>query len=154
MKFFLMLMISLNVFAQEEWDQKTIDEGKRLLKVMGCNDCHTPQYFEKNGEVPEDQALTGNNVGFKGPWGVSYPTNLRLLVRSFKKESFITYVRNKNYLPPMPGVNIKHMTDDELEAMFAYLKTAGPAGKKAPANLKPGQKPTTPYIYFVPVSDK
>lgn len=153
MKFLLLFMISLGAYAQETWNKETIEEGKRLLKVMGCNDCHTPMYGEKNGDVPEKDWLTGSDVGFKGPWGTSYPSNLRILVQSFKEPSFIKYVRNRKYLPPMPGYNIKDMTDEELGAMFAYLKTAGPAGKKAPENLKPNEKPKTPFIYFVPVKE-
>jgi hypothetical protein len=40
-------------------------------------------------------------VGFKGPWGVSYPTNLRLSVQRMSEEQWLTYARAPR-LPPMP----------------------------------------------------
>jgi mono/diheme cytochrome c family protein len=56
-----------------------IDAGRYLVKIGGCNDCHTPGFAMTNGASPaEPEWLTGDGVGFSGPWGVSYPANLRL----------------------------------------------------------------------------
>lgn len=153
MKYLLILVLMTSAYANEVWDHKLIEEGRRIVKITGCNDCHTPMYGERNGNIPEIDWLVGSTVGFKGPWGTTYPSNLRLLVKSFKEKSLIHYVRNKKYLPPMPGYIFKDMTDQELKAMYAFISYLGPAGTVAPVYLPPTEKPSTSYIYFMPVKD-
>ena len=45
-----------------------IDAGRYLVKIGGCNDCHTPGYVEKlmmTGQaMPESDWLQGGDVGF------------------------------------------------------------------------------------------
>lgn len=148
MKFLMLVLFAATAFANP------VEEGRRMVKLAGCNDCHTPRYGEMNGEVPEKDWLTGVPVGFKGPWGTSYPSNLRTMVQTFKEKPFIKHVRTRKYLPPMPGYVFAAMTDKEIGAIYAYLKHLGPAGDKTPVNLPPNQNPKGPYIYFVPVVDK
>ena len=47
--------------------------GRYLVQIGGCNDCHTPGYAMSGGKVPEKQWLTGDAVGWNGPWGTTYP---------------------------------------------------------------------------------
>lgn len=53
---------------------------KYLVQIGGCNDCHTPGYPQTGGNVPLPQWLTGVPVGYRGPWGTTYASNLRLYV--------------------------------------------------------------------------
>ena len=46
-----------------------VERGKYLVVVTGCNDCHTAGYLFSQGDVPEEEWLTGNPVGWRGPWG-------------------------------------------------------------------------------------
>ena len=55
-----------------------IEHGSYLVTVGGCNDCHTAGYAESAGEVPESDWLQGDSLGWQGPWGTTYATNLRL----------------------------------------------------------------------------
>jgi hypothetical protein len=48
----------------------------------------------------------------------------------------------------MPWFNLRAMSDDELGAIHAYLKSAGPAGQPAPAYVPPGQVPKAPFIQW------
>ena len=50
----------------------------------------------------------------------------------------------------MPWFNLKEMSDDDLKAVYAYVRSLGPAGVAAPAYVAPGGKVTTPYFVFVP----
>ena len=59
-----------------------IRHGRYLIQTTGCNDCHTPGYMQKDGQVPESEWLTGDAMGWQGPWGTTYPANLRLLAHS------------------------------------------------------------------------
>src|SRR5262245_33528136 len=44
------------------------DRGRYLVKITGCNDCHTPGYAQTGGKIPEKDWLTGSSLGFRGPW--------------------------------------------------------------------------------------
>src|SRR4051794_1557083 len=59
------------------------DVGRYLIKIAGCNDCHSPGGME-NKLGPESDWLTGSPLGFNGPWGTSYAPNLRLKIGPYK----------------------------------------------------------------------
>ena len=128
-----------------------VEAGRYIVKLGGGNDCHTPMFAMKDGKVPESEWLTGDMVGFRGPWGTSYPSNLRLFVQSFKEDDFVQMTRNRNSRPPMPWPSLHAMSDKDLRAVYAYIKALGPAGKPAPEYVPPTEEPKTPYLNFVPV---
>src|SRR5262249_60615505 len=78
--------------------------GKYLVVIAGCNDCHTPGYTASAGKVEERLWLTGDQLGWRGPWGTTYASNLRLLVKDMSAGQFWKYARNE-FPPPMPWVN-------------------------------------------------
>src|SRR5258708_15062909 len=61
-----------------ESDTREIERGRYLVKISGCNDCHTAGYAAAGGEIPESQWLLGNTLGWRGPWGTKDPAHLRL----------------------------------------------------------------------------
>ena len=127
--------------------------GKYLVTIGGCNDCHTPGYMEKGPAVPENQWLTGVPVGFQGPWGTTYPANLRLVVKDMTEAQWVQHARQER-MPPMPWFNLAKMTDADLQAVYAYIRSLGAPGERAPAYVAPGGKVNTPYFVFVPVVDQ
>ena len=127
--------------------------GKYLVTIGGCNDCHTPGYMEKGPAVPENQWLTGVPVGFQGPWGTTYPANLRLVVKDMTEAQWVQHARQER-MPPMPWFNLARMTDADLKAVYAYIRSLGAPGERAPAYVAPGGKVNTPYFVFVPVVDQ
>lgn len=131
-------------------DAATVERGRYLVGISGCNDCHTAGYAETGGNVPEAQRLTGVPVGFSGPWGTSYPSNLRLVAQQITSDEQWLAVARTPRRPPMPWFALRDMSDADLKAIYAYLRSLGPAGGPAPAAVAPGQAPTTPYIVFVP----
>ena len=142
---------SVATAADRAADKRQIERGRYLAIVGGCNDCHTPNYPERNGKVPESEWLTGNVVGFQGPWGTTYPANLRLLAQAMTEAQWIARARAP-MRPPMPWFNLARMTDDDLRALHRYLRDLGPKGEPAPAYAQPGAAVKTPYINFVPVT--
>jgi cytochrome c553 len=84
-----------------------------------------------------------------GPWGASYSANLTgdaTGVRDWTEENFIRCIREGKYkglpngrplLPPMPWGNFKNLTDDDLKAILAYLKSVNPVKNvvQAPKSL-------------------
>jgi mono/diheme cytochrome c family protein len=128
-----------------------IEAGRYLVKIGGCNDCHTPGFAMTNGASPaEDDWLTGDAVGFSGPWGVSYPSNLRLSFQNMTEDQFLELSRAGEGRPPMPWPSLKAMSDKDLKAIYAYINALGPKGEPAPAALSPGVAPDRPHIPFVP----
>lgn len=149
-----LLLIALNggtvALADDKTpDNKVIEHGRYLVTVSGCNDCHTPGYMEHGGAVPESEWLTGSPVGFQGPWGTTYPANLRLVAQSIPREQWVEHAR-KSTRPPMPWFNLRNMTDGDLLAMYDFIRSLGPKGEPAPAFAPPGQQVATPYFEFVP----
>jgi len=77
-----------------------VTRGAYLVKIMGCNDCHTPWKMGPQGPEPDmSRMLSGHpenfkvpppaelpdgwvmataatNTAFAGPWGISYTANL------------------------------------------------------------------------------
>lgn len=124
--------------------------GKYLVELGGCNDCHTPGWSQSGGKIPTSRWLTGNKVGFRGPWGTSYPANLRLCVRHMSQKQWAAMFRTRTKYPPMPWSDLRKLHKRDLKDMYAFIKSLGPRGEAAPAWVPPGRKPRTPYILFVP----
>jgi hypothetical protein len=125
------------------------DAGRYLAYLGGCHDCHTAGWIETGGQVPEAERLAGNRVGWRGPWGTTYPPNLRLTVQSMTEDAWVEMFRTRTERPPMPWVNFRHKSDRDLLALYRYIKSLGPAGEPAPPYLPPDQAPNPPYFDLV-----
>jgi mono/diheme cytochrome c family protein len=101
--------------------------------------------------VPEEPWLvttTATTTAWSGPWGVSFTANLtpdaetglgRWTFRNFK-DTIRTgrhMGRGRPILPPMPIPMYKHMTDEDLEAVFSYLRTIPAIKNRVPEPLPP-----------------
>ncbi|TJY59744.1 cytochrome c [Sinimarinibacterium sp. CAU 1509] len=135
--------------APQHTDAERLARGRYLIVAAGCNDCHTPGYAPSGGQVPDQQWLTGDVVGFQGPWGTSYPSNLRLSLSRLDEQQWLSRARSP-MLPPMPAPSLKAMTDDDLLAIYAFIRSLGASGEPAPTAAAPGVQVTTPYIEFTP----
>lgn len=122
------------------------ERGRYLVQIAGCNDCHTPGYLANAGQVDEAQWLTGDTLGWRGPWGTTYATNLRLYMAPLSEQEWLLLARSKTPRPPMPWFNLRAMTDADLAAIYQYIKAAGPAGQPAPDYLPPDQTPPMPFV--------
>jgi mono/diheme cytochrome c family protein len=129
-------------------DKSLIDRGRYLVKIAGCNDCHTPGYLPSEGKVDEKLWLTGDGFGWRGPWGTTYATNLRLFVADMSQAQWMQYLGTMRPRPPMPYFNVQAMNERDRKALYAYLKAMGPAGQPAPAWVPPGKQPPQPYAQF------
>jgi mono/diheme cytochrome c family protein len=134
--------------ASDKGKTDMIERGRYLVKIAGCNDCHTQDYAPKGGRVPEQQWLTGDTLGWRGPWGTTYPTNLRLYLATMSEDEWLRKARTLSARPPMPWFAVRDMTEQDLRAIYRYVRVLGPAGKPAPAFVPPEREPNGPVIAF------
>lgn len=134
--------------ANKGRDTAAVERGRYLIKIAGCNDCHTAGYLASGGKVDEKLWLTGDNFGWRGPWGTTYGLNLRLYTQNMTEAQWLERIRTMQPRPPMPAFNLQAMNERDLKAIYAYLKAAGPAGQPAPAWVPPGKEPPQPYALF------
>jgi hypothetical protein len=127
--------------------------GAYLTIIGGCNDCHTLSWAESNGKTADADRLTGSNIGYRGPWGTTYPANLRILPPRMTEDRWVqvlTTADSGHGRPPMPWMNTAAMSQRDLRNMYRYVKALGPKGQRMPRAVAPGTEPTTMYIPMVP----
>ena len=129
-------------------DDARVQHGRYLVKITGCNDCHTANYTERAGHVADGQWLEGNRLGFRGPWGTTYASNLRLTISQMSEAQWVQMAHSDVARPPMPSFTLHAMTSRDLEDIYRFVRRLGPAGITAPAYLPPNQSPPAPYVSY------
>lgn len=127
---------------------KHVERGRYLVKIGGCNDCHTAGYGMSAGKVPEKDWLQGDQLGWRGPWGTTYPTNLRLSLNAMSENDWIKKAQTLQARPPMPWFVLHQMDKEDLRAIYRFVRHLGPAGKPAPAWVPPDRTPAGPFVQF------
>ena len=95
------------------------------------------------GKGPWMTAVSWDLTAWSGPWGISYAFNLtpdeNTGIGSWDEETFVKAVRTGRHmgvsrpiLPPMPWQIYKNLTDDDLHAVYAYLRTIPPIHNRVP----------------------
>jgi mono/diheme cytochrome c family protein len=125
-----------------------VERGRYITVIGGCNDCHTPGYAMSGGKVDEKQWLTGDSLGWRGPWGTTYPVNLRQYMQTMSEKEWVAKAKKLETRPPMPWFALHAMTDNDLRAIYRFVRALGPAGEPAPAYVPPTQEPKPPYVTF------
>lgn len=102
---------------------------------------------------PWMMASAPTNTAHSGPWGVSFTANLtpdqNTGLGIWTEEMFIKALRtgrhmgaSREILPPMPWFNYGKMSDDDLKAVYAYLRSVPPVHNRVPDPLPPAGAPT------------
>jgi mono/diheme cytochrome c family protein len=92
------------------------------------------------------------NTAFAGPWGVSYTANLtpdrNTGLGAWTEDTFVAAIRTGRHMgvsreiaPPMPWMAYKSATDEDLKAVFAYLRTIPPVVNHVPDYAPPAAAP-------------
>lgn len=134
--------------AADAADPAAQQRGRELLFQSGCHDCHTPGFAMNGGQAPESVWLVGDALGWNGPWGTSYATNLRLRLNAMSRDDWRRFARVMKSRPPMPYWVLNRMSDADLDAIWQVVRSLGNAGSAAPAALPPGIEPQGPVVRF------
>ncbi len=125
----------------------SVERGRQISVIGGCNDCHTVGYNESGGQIDPAKALKGSAIGWRGPWGTTYAANLRLIARQKAKseDEFVQYAKTLKTRPPMPWYNVRAMDESDLRSLYQYIMSLGDPGDPPPDAVPPDQEPKTPY---------
>ena len=127
-------------------DRGPVDDSSLLLSGFSGK---IPIPELKPDQRAKGVAATFDNTGWTGPWGNSYVANLTpdsTGIGNWTEEQFINCIRKGLYkglegsrplMPPMPAASYRNLTDDELKAVFAYLKTVKPIQNTVPEYQPP-----------------
>jgi len=129
-------------------NSKQIERGRYLVMITGCNDCHTPNFVMTGGKTPETDRLTGGTLGWRGSWGTTYPTNLRLYFQTLTEDMWVQVAKEIQRRPPMPYFSLNAMSEPDVRAIYKYVRYLGPAGAPAPSFIPPDKEPPKPYVQF------
>ncbi len=159
------LVVAAQANAQQPAADPKVERGRYLVRITGCHDCHSPKVqgmtpdlnralsgrpatsplpSATNGEVHASLDLTA----WTGPWGYSVASNLTPdqatgIGTKYTEASFLATMRTGKkpngtaIMPPMPAEVYQNMTDDDLKAIFAYLRTIKPIRNPVMAGLPP-----------------
>ncbi|HBL74178.1 MAG: hypothetical protein A2W90_17650 [Bacteroidetes bacterium GWF2_42_66] len=84
-----------------------------------------------------------------GPWGISYAANIssdesgignwteEQFFRAMREGQYKGLVNSRKLLPPMPWENYKQISDEDMRAIFAYLKSTKPVRNIVPQPVTP-----------------
>ena len=129
-------------------DQASLKRGRYIAQIAGCNDCHAAGYAMSGGKTPEKDWLMGDAIGWRGAWGTTYPTNLRLYMQQLTEDQWVKKAKSLQARPPMPWFALRDMKTSDLRAFYRFVRHLGPAGKPAPEYVPPDKTPSGPYIQF------
>ena len=120
-----------------------VKRGTFLVDLVGCADCHTPV---DNRHQPTATMEFGGGQTIQGPWGKRVASaNLTpdpsgipyydeaLFIRAMRTGSVGARELNR----AMPWIVLRNMTDQDLAAIFAYLKTLKPVHHIVDNSLPP-----------------
>ena len=111
-----------------------VKRGAFLVNAAACAECHTP---EKNGQPLPGMSFAGGRL-FEGAFGRVSSANLTPApsgIPYYDEAQFVQtirtgYVGARRLNQIMPWAAFRNMTDQDLTAIYAYLKTLPPVGHR------------------------
>ena len=130
-------------------DGNPVEDETRMLSGCTAADKLPPP---PQGSGPWIAIATWDLTAWSGPWGISYAINLtpdeNTGIGSWSEETFVKAIKTGKHmgvsrpiLPPMPWQTINRLTDDDLKAMYAYLRTIPPIKNRVPDPKPPAAAP-------------
>ncbi len=99
-------------------------------------------------DAPWNWAGAATSTAFAGPWGISYSRNLtpdkETGLGNWTEEQFVRALRTGRHqgnpngrmiLPPMPWPSVSQMTDEDLHAVWTFLRAIPAVRNDAPQSI-------------------
>jgi mono/diheme cytochrome c family protein len=145
--------------------ENQVERGKYLVGITGCHDCHSPksegmkpdparilsgrpQTTKVPSSMPGEVHASEDLTAWTGGWGTTVASNLTPdpatgIGMRYTEAKFVATMRSGKkpegvaVMPPMPVDVYVNMKDDDLKAIYAYLKTIKPIRNAVRAGLTP-----------------
>ncbi len=121
------------------------DMGRRLMGHPATEVYTADAAIQKLVDERHVAIFSPGMTGAVGPWGTTYSANLTpddTGLGAWTEAQFVKALREgkskgldgtRPIMPPMPIAVYRNLTDEDLKAMFAYLKTIKPVNNVVPA---------------------
>ena len=137
--------------------------GKYLVELLGCGACHTDGALE--GAPDMKMALAGSAIGiaYTSPLGERYPGIVYPPNITPDKETGIgdwsdSQIENAvragfgrhagRRITVMPWQAYAKISNEDAQAIVAYLRSVRPVSHRVPDDVAPGEKAEKPFVYF------
>ena len=120
------------------------------LKIAGCNATATRRGICcLAGKVPENLWLTGDTLGWRGPWGTTYASNLREKVGKMSEAQWLQYARTTELRPPDAVVHVARDDRSRPSRALPVHRLFGP-GRPARAGVRAARQGAAATVRDVP----
>ena len=105
-----------------------VQRGRRLASLAGCGGCHTSWY------TPRNPGLFGGGNHIERSGRKTYSANITFAASGlahydaalFREVMRTGRMKGRELSPLMPWIVFRNLSDDDLDALFAYLKAMPP----------------------------
>ncbi len=144
-------------------DRGMIERGQYLVELLGCGVCHTDGAL--SGAPNPERLLAGSRTGiaYSSPLQVEFPGITFAPNITPDDETGIgrwsdQHIANaitaglgrhaKRRIVSMPWPGYAKMSDEDTQAIVAYLRSIPPVRHRVPADVEPGQETSERFVYF------
>ena len=164
----LICLFNVSVFA----DQTSIDQGKYMVRLLGCEGCHTHGYLKNLGlkKGGEPEPLAGSRVGLafrlmaNQIWpAIVFPSNLtpdeETGIGGWSQEEIVDVLttgvdrHGKVLWPVMPWSTLAELKQEDAKAIADYLMSLDPIYHRVPDNVPAGEPSDEEYVLFMMADD-
>lgn len=144
-------------------DRERVLRGEYLVELLGCGACHTDGALR--GEPDTERSLAGSQVGiaYTSPLdvrypGIVYPPNITPDVQTgigtWSDRQVAEAIRagigrhGSRRIAMMPWQGYAGLSNEDVGAIVAYLRSLEPVHHRVPADVSPGEIASKPFVYF------
>ncbi len=154
----LVMLTAAGLSAADARAGSPVARGQYLVGIMDCTGCHSTGALA--GKPEAAKFLAGSDIGFQIPGlGIFYPPNLTPDVQTglgnWSEQDIATALRTgvrpdgRELAPAMPWRSYASLSDADVQAVAAYLKTLPAVSHAVPPLTGESEKPPAPYFTVV-----
>lgn len=140
-----------------------VARGEYLVELLGCGACHTPGALDGEPDMARALAGSGTGIAWSNPLGterpgIAFPPNItpddETGIGGWTDRQIADAIRagigrhGGRRITTMPWQGYARLSDDDVSAMVAYLRTVDPIRHRVPDPVEPGQLAREPFVYF------
>ena len=140
-----------------------VKHGEYLVELLGCGSCHTEGALRGSPDAERSLAGSRTGIAFTNPLehrhpGVVYPSNITPDVDTGIGELTDLQIAKAvragvgkhagRRITVMPWQGYARMTEEDVNAIVAYLRSIKPIKYEVPDMVPPGTRARYPYVHF------